>query len=97
MVKFKWTTIRCFLFKGCTPAVATISRMAASWSVPHLSYAGMDESLGNKNEFSLLTRMSFTLNAFAKFYVEVNNYIYHCHGFIQTYHFAYVPLYIIHF
>ncbi|KAH3838481.1 hypothetical protein DPMN_111891 [Dreissena polymorpha] len=57
--------------RGCTPSVATISRMAVAWSVPHFTYVGMDVSLNNKREFSLLTRMSYTLNAFAKFYLEV--------------------------
>lgn len=57
--------------EGCTPSVQTVSRMASSWNIPHITYVGTDESLGNKQEFSTLTRLSFTMNVFARFYVEV--------------------------
>ncbi|WAR31543.1 GCY8-like protein, partial [Mya arenaria] len=56
---------------GCTPSVQTVSRMAVSWNIPHITYVGTDESLGDKTEFSMLSRLSFTMNTFAKFYVDV--------------------------
>ncbi|XP_053380189.1 atrial natriuretic peptide receptor 1-like [Mercenaria mercenaria] len=58
---------------GCTPSVQTVSRMAASWNIPHITYVGTDESLGDKHEFSMLSRLSFTMNLFATFYIEVFN------------------------
>ncbi|XP_060585634.1 atrial natriuretic peptide receptor 1-like, partial [Ruditapes philippinarum] len=58
---------------GCTPSVQTVSRMAASWNIPHITYVGTDESLGDKQEFSTLSRLSFTMNVFALFYIEVFN------------------------
>ncbi|WAR31767.1 ANPRA-like protein [Mya arenaria] len=45
--------------------------MAVAWNIPHLTYVGTDESLGDKTEFSMLSRLSFTVNMFAKFYVNV--------------------------
>ncbi|XP_052249816.1 atrial natriuretic peptide receptor 3-like [Dreissena polymorpha] len=59
---------------GCSPSVSTVSRMAVSWNLPHITYAGSDEELGNKKKFALLTRMSFTMNSFARFYIEVFKY-----------------------
>ena len=56
---------------GCTPSVQTVSRMAVAWNIPHITYVGTDESLGNKVEFSILTRLSYNMNVFAKFYVDV--------------------------
>jgi hypothetical protein len=47
--------------------------MAASWNIPHITYVGTDESLGDKQEFSTLSRLSFTMNVFALFYIEVFN------------------------
>ncbi|XP_052212562.1 atrial natriuretic peptide receptor 1-like [Dreissena polymorpha] len=55
---------------GCSPSVSTVSRMAVSWNLPHITYVGSDEELGNKKEFALLTRMSYTMNSFARFYIE---------------------------
>ena len=45
--------------------------MAVAWNIPHITYVGTDESLGNKVEFSMLTRLSYNMNVFAKFYVDV--------------------------
>ncbi|KAH3785097.1 hypothetical protein DPMN_163181 [Dreissena polymorpha] len=59
------------LLLGCTPSVQTVSRMAVEWNVPHITYVGTDETLGNKNEYSMLTRLSYTMNVFADFYVHV--------------------------
>ena len=56
---------------GCTPSVETVSRMAVKWNLPHITYVGTAESLGNKEEFRMLSRLSFTMNVFAKFYMEV--------------------------
>ncbi|KAH3829518.1 hypothetical protein DPMN_131514 [Dreissena polymorpha] len=47
--------------------------MAVSWNLPHITYVGSDEELGNKKEFALLTRMSYTMNSFARFYIEVGH------------------------
>ena len=59
----------CFL--ACSGAVQIVSRMAVNWNIPHFTYVGMSEVLADKNEFQMLTRLSFTLNLFAKFYIEV--------------------------
>ena len=48
-----------------------MSRMAVKWNIPHFTYVGMSEVLADKSEFQMLTRLSFTLNLFAKFYIEV--------------------------
>ncbi|WAR31512.1 ANPRA-like protein [Mya arenaria] len=44
--------------------------MAVTWNVPHITYVGTDESLGDKKEFSMLSRLSYTMNEFSKFYIE---------------------------
>ncbi|XP_052788739.1 atrial natriuretic peptide receptor 1-like [Mya arenaria] len=58
---------------GCTHSVKPVSRMAVTWNVPHITYVGTDESLGDKKEFSMLSRLSYTMNEFSKFYIEVFN------------------------
>ena len=58
---------------GCSNAVATVSRLAASWELPHITYGGTAEELGDKTEFRMLTRLAYNMNAFAKFYLEVFN------------------------
>ena len=60
-------------FAGCSNGIATVSRMAVSFNLPHITYAGTSDDLGNKQEFSMLSRISYTMDAFAKFYVDVLN------------------------
>lgn len=47
--------------------------MASSWDIPHITYVGTHESLGDKHEFPILSRLSYNMNLFAKFYIEVLN------------------------
>ena len=51
--------------------MAEIARLAAEWNIPHITYGGTGEFLGNKTEFATLTRLAYNLNSFAKFYLEV--------------------------
>ncbi|XP_060577414.1 atrial natriuretic peptide receptor 1-like [Ruditapes philippinarum] len=59
------------LLLGCSLAVEPVSRMAVSWNIPHITYSGSDEFLGNKNVFSMLTRTGLTVNAHTQVYIEV--------------------------
>ena len=56
---------------GCSNGIETISRMAVSFDLPHITYAGTSESLTNKKEFSRLSRISYTMDNFANFYMDV--------------------------
>ena len=47
--------------------------MAVSFDLPHITYAGTSESLTNKKEFSRLSRISYTMDNFANFYMDVLN------------------------
>lgn len=58
---------------GCTNAVQLAARMASSWKLPILTYGGTGESSADKTTFTTLSRLSFTMNQFADFYVEVFN------------------------
>ena len=60
-------------YTGCSNAVTPVARLAAAWNLPHISYGGTSTTLGNKTEFTTLTRLSFTMSLFAKFYMEVFN------------------------
>ena len=76
---------------GCTPAVSAISMMASSWNIPHITYVGTHKTLGDKNEFSTLTRLSYNMNLFAKFYIEVFK-AFHWHDIANMYDIAdYLP------
>ena len=65
--------------------------MAVSWNLPHISYAATDESLGNKREFSVLTRLSYTLDAFARFYIKIFNVSW-CH--MMSLHYTHINAYM---
>ena len=52
-------------------AVEPVSRMAVSWDVPHITYSGSDEFLGNKKVFSMLTRTGLTVNAHIQVYIQL--------------------------
>ncbi|XP_045198693.2 atrial natriuretic peptide receptor 1-like isoform X2 [Mercenaria mercenaria] len=56
---------------GCSLAVEPVSRMAVSWNIPHFTYGGSDELLGNKLEFSMLTRTGLTVYAHINVYIEL--------------------------
>ena len=56
---------------GCSNGIGTVSRMAVSFNLPHITYAGTSETLSNKKEFSMLSRISYTMDAFASFYMDV--------------------------
>ena len=49
----------------------TTGRLAAAWNIPHITYAGTAEALGNKTEFSTLTRLSFSMNEAGVFFKKV--------------------------
>ena len=51
--------------------MATTARLTAAWDIPHITYGGTSEELGNKAEFKTLTRLSYNMNVFAKFYMDV--------------------------
>ena len=75
--RFEYIECTCSVFfsfglsTGCSNGIATVSRMAVSFNLPHITYAGTSDDLGNKKEFSMLSRISYTMDAFAKFYVQV--------------------------
>ena len=48
-----------------------IGRLAAAWNVPAITYGGTSTSLGNKTEFTTLTRLAYTMDDFARFYIHV--------------------------
>ena len=58
---------------GCTNSVQLASRMASSWKIPLMTFGGTGESSGDKKQFTTLSRLSYTMNTFAKFYVAVFN------------------------
>ena len=59
------------LFIACSNSAAAVSRMANHWNIPVMTYGGTDEVLSNNTEFPTLTRLSYTLNDFAKFYFAI--------------------------
>ena len=48
-----------------------IGRLAAAWNVPAITYGGTSTSLGNKTEFTTMTRLAYTMDDFARFYIHV--------------------------
>lgn len=52
---------------GCSIATEIVGQMAADWGIPIITPVGSSGSLGDKTDFSTLTRMSFNYNMLADF------------------------------
>ena len=56
---------------GCSNAVGSVARLAASWNLPIFTYGGTNKFLENKTEFRTLTRLAFSTDSFSHFYFDI--------------------------
>ena len=56
---------------GCSNAVGSVARLAASWNLPIFTYGGTNIMLENKTEFSTLTRLAYSVDGFSHFYFDI--------------------------
>lgn len=59
---------------GCSFAVEILGYMAASWNLPLITPVGTKSSLSNKRDYNTVTRLSYDMSKFAKFYRTLFNY-----------------------
>ena len=48
-----------------------VGRLAAAWNLPVITYGGSSTALRNKTEFATLTRLAYTFDDFARFYIQI--------------------------
>ncbi|KAK6184927.1 hypothetical protein SNE40_007276 [Patella caerulea] len=60
-----------FIGPGCSLAVEAVAHMAAKWNIPIITPAGSAGILADKTQFPTLTRLSFGMQEYAAFYLDL--------------------------
>jgi hypothetical protein len=59
------------LILACSEAIEPLGRMAAAWNLPILGLSGADFALNDKEIYTTLTRLAYSFDQLADFYINV--------------------------